>query len=66
MDIRDNIGGFIPKVYGGTTLEETRAWLKQLNRVLYRDDTHSILIQQLVEYPIREMVMDPCFSKEHD
>ena len=27
MIIRDNIGGFIPKVYGGTTLEKARAWL---------------------------------------
>ena len=38
--IRDNIniGGFIPKVYGGTTLEKNKSVV----------DTFSILIQQLV------------------
>ena len=29
----DNIGGFIPKVYGGTTLEEIWAWLKHIDIV---------------------------------
>ena len=65
LEKRVNIGGFIPKVHGGTTLEEIIAWLKQIDIVhtLKRDDTHSILIQQLVGYPIREMVVDPCLSK---
>ena len=36
MIIRDNIDaidGFIPKVYGDTTLEETWPWLKQIDIV---------------------------------
>ena len=33
VTIRDNIGCFLPKVYGGTTLEETWAWLKQIDIV---------------------------------
>ena len=49
MTIRDNIGGFIPKVYGGTTLEKNKSVV----------DNFSILIQHFfLGYP-SEMVMDP-------
>ena len=47
--IRDNIGGFIPKIYGGDHPRRNKSLV----------DTYFILIQQLVVYPSKEMVVDP-------